>query len=154
MRRLWILFGRIAFWMALPLLHVYLRLSKRTRVLVINGDRVLVVRGWLNDGSWSLPGGGLHRKENPVSGACREVLEETGIRLPTEKLVRLGTARQNQHGLSFEYVQFATNLKEPPAVNPQRWEIVEARWVPFKDLSIDNAQAHVLDTIAAWRAHR
>lgn len=151
MKKIWIAIGRVAFWASLPLLHVYLKRSRRTRVLVVAGDEILVVRGWLNDGTWSLPGGGLHRGEDPVQGVCRELKEEIGVEATAQSLRLLGTAKQNQHGLSFSYHQFYLPLATLQPLVPQRWEIVEAHFVPISSLNSHNAQTHVLDTLAAWQ---
>ncbi len=149
MKNIWAFFGRAAFWLTLPLLHVYLKHSKRTRILIMVGKEILVVKGWLNDGTWSLPGGGLHRREDPAKGALRELAEETGIRISPENVTEIGKAKQNQHGLKFVYFQFSARLESKVPIKPSRWEIIDARWMPISELSADNAQAHVLDTIAA-----
>ncbi len=144
--------SRLAFWATVPFLHVYLRYQPRTRILVMADGKVLVLRGWLSDGSWSLPGGGLHRRENPKQGVARELYEETGIQLAPDKIQPLGIAQQNQHGLKFTYHQFFAMLNKPAPLKPRHWEIIEAQWLPLESLTPKNAQAHTLDTIAAWRA--
>ena len=40
-------------------------------------------KGW-----WSLPGGNLEAGETPLAAACRETLEETGLRISTPLLLR------------------------------------------------------------------
>jgi len=45
-------------------------------------DRVLLARigpGDPDPGAWTLPGGGLNFGEDPIEGALRELLEETGL---------------------------------------------------------------------------
>ncbi|REK91000.1 NUDIX domain-containing protein [Streptomyces inhibens] len=39
-----------------------------------------------DNGAWEAPGGVLELDERPEDGACREVLEETGIKVETERL--------------------------------------------------------------------
>lgn len=153
MKKLWTMLGRIAFWASLPALHFYLKLSKRTRILVVCDDKALVLKGWLNDGSWSLPGGGLHRRESPVKGVCRELYEETGIKLEPKDIIELGFAHQKQHWLNFSYYQYFVELRDLKKIRPQRFEIVECQWLDIDQLTQHNAQAHVLQTLAAWRAH-
>ena len=50
-----------------------------------DGERMLLLRQPPGRG-WSLPGGLLSRREPPVRGAARELLEETGIRLDPGEL--------------------------------------------------------------------
>ncbi len=58
------------------------------RVLVLNAqDHVLLIRHSYGSGHWMLPGGGLSRREDPETGASREVLEETAVRLDAAALL-------------------------------------------------------------------
>lgn len=47
--------------------------------------RVLAIQR-ADNGNWELPGGILEIQESPEAGACREVLEETGIEVSVERL--------------------------------------------------------------------
>ncbi len=63
-----------------------------SRVLLLDGaDRVLLLQGWDPADPavghwWITPGGGLEDGEDPVTGALREVYEETGLRLDPDQL--------------------------------------------------------------------
>ncbi|SCK49300.1 ADP-ribose pyrophosphatase YjhB, NUDIX family [Streptomyces sp. SceaMP-e96] len=54
-------------------------------VVVREDGRVLVIKR-ADNGAWEAPGGVLELDERPQDGACREVLEETGIKVETERL--------------------------------------------------------------------
>lgn len=67
--------------------QVYLTLSQVTRgmtlgvrVMLIDGDRVLLIRHTYVPG-WQFPGGGIEPRETAEDSARREVLEETGYRV-------------------------------------------------------------------------
>jgi 8-oxo-dGTP pyrophosphatase MutT (NUDIX family) len=49
------------------------------KCVLVEGDRVLLVRHTYGRRSWDLPGGALKRGEPPLSGARREMGEELGI---------------------------------------------------------------------------
>src|SRR3712207_6018634 len=56
------------------------------RALVIDGDKLLLVRGH-GQRSWHLPGGAVKRNEGLVDAVKREVYEETGCRIEVERLL-------------------------------------------------------------------
>jgi len=54
-------------------------------VVVRDDGRVLVIRR-TDNGAWEAPGGVLELDEEPSAGACREVLEETGVKVDALRL--------------------------------------------------------------------
>lgn len=134
MGRLWRKLGSLAFWVCWPLLYLYLRFSRRTRILVVLGDEVLMTKGWLGPDEWSLPGGGLHYKEAPAKGAARELFEETGLRVDPAKLKPLTSDPANLHGLRFFSYSFVVEFRVRPKLVNQRAEITDSRWMSGKDL--------------------
>lgn len=152
MKSAWLLFGRLCFYAALPLLAVYLRIGERTRILVVCDKKALVVKGWLSNGRWSLPGGGLKANEQHKAGVLRELKEETGLDANKKTVAELG--KNVQRGwLRFAYYQYVVVLPEERKLRAQPFEIVETKWLALSELTSNNAEQHVLDTIEAWRAH-
>lgn len=150
MKKLWALLGVIAYWLSLPLLHVYLRGTSRTRVLVTSGTDVLVVKPWLGNGKWILPGGGMHRNEPAKSAALRELREETGIRVTEAEYVRAYV--YNEDRLLFNYELFTVKLEKKPELKRQLLEIVDIAWVPANKLSKHNANYDVVSALeSSWQ---
>uniref|UniRef100_A0AAU2VUW1 NUDIX domain-containing protein n=1 Tax=Streptomyces sp. NBC_00008 TaxID=2903610 RepID=A0AAU2VUW1_9ACTN len=54
-------------------------------VVVREDGRVLVIRR-ADNGAWEAPGGVLELDERPEDGVCREVLEETGVKVDPVRL--------------------------------------------------------------------
>lgn len=137
MSKLWLLLGRVGYFVTYPLVSLYLRRGERTRVVVRCGDRVLVVKSWLNKGVWDLPGGGLHKGEKPSKGASRELHEELGLQI-APSLFTLHKKEQFRAGL-IQYPAYfmATTLSEVPKnLKLQKYEIVAAQWVSVEQLKI------------------
>jgi 8-oxo-dGTP pyrophosphatase MutT (NUDIX family) len=155
MRRFVLRLGRVLFWLAWPAYWVYLRRGKRTRVLLVAPDgSVLLIKGWMNDGLYSLPGGGLHTGEDSLAGALRETAEETGIQLQPGQLQLLGEAVYSKAGLRYGYVMYAARLpkKVPPIL--QWYEIAEAIWVQPAGLSQYGVSQEIPLCLAAARSRR
>lgn len=136
MRKLVTLIGRVAFWILWPALYVYMRGSRRTRVLVMHDDEVLVIKHWLGRDFWQLPGGGLHKKEAVLVGAARELLEETGIVAAYADLQYLGAEHAKVAGIPLvqEYVCLTVTVK--PQVTMQKIEIRTYAWLHKTDHAV------------------
>lgn len=138
--RLWAICGRIAFWLSWPLLFVYLKDSQRTRVLVVCDEDILVVRGWLGNGRWSLPGGGLHQGEKPENGAIRELQEEVGIEVAASDLQKLFYKEyKSKYSPTLKIHSYILVLDKKPDLVLQKSEIYESRWVPKQELRSGSA---------------
>lgn len=147
-KKLWLKIGWIGFWLCLPALFVYLRRSNdRPRILVTNKDKVLLVRSWLGDGRWHLPGGGLKHNEDPKAGALRELFEETGLKIESSKVHARGKHQQINDLLQFSYHLFEANSKDQTLPPHKTAEITAVAWVSRTELEPGNAQQHVLDAL-------
>jgi 8-oxo-dGTP pyrophosphatase MutT (NUDIX family) len=149
----WKRIGTAAFWVSWPLLYLHLRRSTRTRILVVCGEEVLVVKTWLGVDRWALPGGGLRRGEDPLRGALRELREETGLELAADTPKPLFTGTYRQNGLKFNYRCFLVELPAKPPVAPHRPELSDAAWVHRRQLTPQSAGQDVLTAIAKRFSH-
>lgn len=140
-----LIFGRILFWVFYPLLWLYLRNTTRTRALIVHDNQVLVIRSWLSAGDWHLPGGGLHKSEDPKQGLVREVFEETSIRLDENKLTLLYKHPVSNRGIKIIAECYKVELNNRPNLKLQKLEIAQAKWTslinPNLKLSPDTLQA-------------
>ncbi|MEO5627441.1 MAG: NUDIX hydrolase [Candidatus Saccharimonadales bacterium] len=150
MSRVWRKTGNIAFWLSYPLLQVYLRIGWRTRVVVVVGTDILLVKGWLGSNQWQLPGGGAHRGEPHVEAACRELKEETGITVTPKALKLLYQDRSSHKGLSFRYRCYGLRLDTRPIVKKKAFEIVETAWLPLQMVTKENATQETCQATRAW----
>ena len=137
----------MAFWATLPAIIVYLGRSERTRLLLVCGEKVVVVKGWLGSGKWVLPGGGLHKGEEPLRGVLRETAEETGIRLTSAQVKPLFTEPYRHIGVHFICHYFVAELPAAAPLKAQFLEIVDLAWVDRAQLSTQNANPDVLHAL-------
>lgn len=81
------------------------------------------------DDKWVLPRGKLKRDENPVIGARREVVEETGHRVEVNEFLGAITYRA---GGRPKVVQFWQMQAEEEASHELMADIVAVEWLPLK----------------------
>jgi 8-oxo-dGTP pyrophosphatase MutT (NUDIX family) len=120
-------------------------------VLVVAEKKILLVQGWLDDGKWGLVGGGLHHKEPPLTGAVREVAEETGIKLKSKHCQYLGSEWRGRSGLRFYCHFFVAELTEIKEINRQKHEIIAARWASPRELKALPLKAEVRRALQLYR---
>jgi 8-oxo-dGTP diphosphatase len=86
------------------------------------------------EGTWTMPGGKLDFGESFEQGACREVFEETGIKLSEEKLKVISVSNDIVKDAHFITIGlFCDNFNgEPKVMEPD--EIVEWKWFLLNDL--------------------
>jgi 8-oxo-dGTP pyrophosphatase MutT (NUDIX family) len=151
MRKLWIFLGRIAGYMSWPLVWIVIRRTTRTRILLNSGDKILVTKGWLSTGKWSLPGGGMHRGEKPAEAVLRELREETNIEL-TETQLKYQGAKKQTNGLPFRYHLFSASASQELDFKKQRFEIVDVQWLDRRELLKKSVEQHVREAVQAMES--
>ena len=140
------MFGSILFWLAWPVWSVYFHVSpKRSRVLVVCGGEVLLVKAWLSTGKLMLAGGGAKPSETMEASAVRELKEEVGIEAAETALRPVGEFLHREYGLRYHASCFVLELDDKPPIKLRRPEISQAKWYKFNQI-----RGHMLDSDAAF----
>jgi 8-oxo-dGTP pyrophosphatase MutT (NUDIX family) len=115
-------------------------------------DRVALVGQWrytIDGYSWELPEGGVPPGEAPLTGAQRELREETGLRAAHwREVARIAVSNSVTDELGTIFL--ATELQQGDA-SPDGTEQLRVRWVAFDEAlaMIDDGRISDLLTIAA-----
>ena len=110
--------------------------GERAGVVILHEDSVLLVRQYrllINDISLEIPGGALIAGENPLVGAKRECLEETGISCHDLKPLlnyQLGMDTSKNPTYLFYTDSFDMIPQKPPMTFSQ--ETLDHLWMPIR----------------------
>ena len=99
-------------------------------------------------GKWAIPGGYMENDETPEAGASRELLEETGIQVPADKMM-LVSVSSILH-MAQTHLVFRCHLEERPETT-RTDEAIEFGWfdaddLPWQDLAFAAIEPHVRQT--------
>jgi len=122
-------------------------------VAVKLGEHILLVQEAkeANYGKWNLPGGHLEVGESVLSGAVRELEEETHLPAKITGLVGIytGLGKTGLHAIRFV---FSANTTQPESaragdqiLNARWWDITEAKLLPDKDLVSPETMRQIID---------
>lgn len=118
--------GRLIYWLLLPYRLTWLATTNRVGVVLTNSaGEILLIKNWLGDGFWRLPGGGIKRGEPSEVAASRELAEEVGVDCLPASLDYLGSLRQGTWSGRWSAFR-ARTVSE--AVRLKRSEIVAGQW--------------------------
>lgn len=128
MKKIWGVIGRVAYFIVWPAIHFYLRNSYRSRVVVQAEGKILVVKDWLGNNNWKLPGGGIKKGEQLAVGASRELYEETGLQIKPSELKLVGSIDATGHATKVKLYIFKVELPKRAPIKKQKLEIVDIGW--------------------------
>jgi 8-oxo-dGTP pyrophosphatase MutT (NUDIX family) len=106
-------------------------MKRGVKCLLVNRERVLLVRHTYGDRRWDLPGGAMRRNEEPLATARREMHEELGIE--SARWTALGIVEGVFHHRRDTIHCFRGEL-ESPEVRLDLGELQTASWFDRSDL--------------------
>lgn len=148
--KIYVLTGRISYLVLLPIMRIAIRRTNRVYVCLLNKNKVLLVKGWLGNNKWVLPGGGVNKGEKLEEALSREVYEELGIKLTTQKLKLIKTGNWKSDNLGHRYSIYFIKYHGVIA-KVKKIEITDASWVGIDRLNNDNTSLEVLEAISLSR---
>ncbi|BCK69788.1 NUDIX hydrolase [Streptomyces libani subsp. rufus] len=111
-------------------------------VVVREDGRVLVIKR-ADNGAWEAPGGVLELNERPEEGVCREVLEETGIKVETQRLT--GVYKNMKRGV----VALVFSCRPVGGEERTSDESVDVRWFTREEVEGHMTEAYAVRVLDA-----
>ena len=134
---------RLAYRCAYVVLWAYRSVAKPAlhgvKCVLVDSDRILLVRHTYGRGEWDFPGGGLKRNESPLTAARREIREELGVDI--DHWLAIGDVLSRFQRTNSTMHCFRADLNEP-RLTLDRGEILTARWFALDELP-PNLARHV-----------
>lgn len=137
--RLWRLVNGSLQWRILWLRHAKFTVGVTGIVRDADGNVLLLKhRFWPVGRQWGLPTGCANRSETFEDTVCREVREETGLKVGVGELVRLKSGYKLRLEVAYEAELIGGTLEIDD------FEILEARWFAPDDLPEEMQESHRL----------
>lgn len=119
-----------------PKVGVGVMVLKNNKVLLgkRNDDAQKASSDLHGEGTWTMPGGKLDFQETLIDGACREVLEETKIKINKDKIKVISVADEIAEDNHYVTIGFLCEdfEGEPKIMEPE--EITEWKWYNLNNL--------------------
>lgn len=128
-------FGYLLYRLARPEIRRRMNGSSRARVLIVAGDELLLVKGWISRQRWMLPGGGIESHEDVAAAARRELAEELGLDISLKDFKSLKNLEyQDDHRIKWQACLLLVRFEQKPKLKRRRLELSDANWVPINQL--------------------
>ena len=134
---------RLAYRCAYAVLWAYRSVAKPAlhgvKCVLVDSDRILLVRHSYGPREWDFPGGGLKRDEAPLTAARREIQEELGVDI--DDWLAIGDVLARFQRTKSTMYCFRAELHDPQ-IMLDRGELLAARWFALDELP-PNLAGHV-----------
>lgn len=122
-----------------------------TAVLVVDEGKVMLTKRAVDPYKdwWDLPGGFMENGEDPIEGAKRELLEETGLHIEVTGLLGVEVDKYGDDGvytLNFQYVAKPIGGKPEP-----HSDVSEIRWFAPAEIPENVAFANCRNALEKWK---
>jgi len=125
-----------------PLQWLHVKGSHRARIIIQQGDEVLLVMPRFGGGKWQLPGGGIKRSESAAAAGVREIEEELGVQANEQQLEYIGDTVVSENRIPYRATLLRYRCRERPPVDLGRIENQSYAWMNILEARRQGALSH------------
>lgn len=139
------LVGRVVYFFGFPIRFFALYKTTRSRVIATQSGRVILVKSFIGNGKWELPGGGVSFEDTPETTAVREFKEELGIDIDKANLKELEPKLSSDiYKIKTHYYSVTLPTNEQFEIKLGK-EILEYKWFKYNRLKNLNLHSNARD---------
>ncbi len=138
-QKIWRKLGKNMQWFLVWIIHPKINVGVSLIIPNTKGEYLLGKHVFSGEKSWRLIGGYIEKNENIFNGAKREVLEELGIEIEIERLLRVRTGFRYR----VEFALVSRTLPSDIVFYIQKKELEEVQWFTLPEIPADTLESHV-----------
>lgn len=125
-----------------PLQWLHVKGSHRARIIIQQGDEVLLVMPRFGGGKWQLPGGGVKRSESAGAAGAREIDEELSLKADEQTLEYIGDRDVSEHHIPYHATLLRYRCSQRPVIHLGRFENQDYTWMSLADARQQDSVSH------------
>lgn len=125
-------FGPLLYRLYFLYWYVFKPKTRGAKIILTHNREVILIKHTYKHDAYSLPGGGIKKKEQPEEAVVREVKEELGISI--ERPVYLGSFLSSGEHKKDTVFAYTAGLKSKEGIHIDNVEIDEVKWFTLDSL--------------------
>lgn len=125
-----------------PLQWLHVKGSHRARIIIQQGDEVLMVMPRFGGGKWQFPGGGIKQDESAAAAGVREIKEELGVQADAQQLEYIGDTIVSENHIPYHATLLRYKCRERPTIDLGRIENQSFAWMSVVEAGHQGVLSH------------
>lgn len=121
------------------------------KAVIEEAGEVLFVKGHGENAKWDLPGGRIHKDEEPKAGLLRELREEIGVACTLGEVITVLTGFRTSKRTPFYFIAFAAQLVDDASeIIIADDELSDHAWLSPKELTSDTVYRNCVTAVETY----
>lgn len=130
-----------------PLQWLHVKGSHRARIVIQQGDEILMVMPRFGGGRWQLPGGGIKRSESAAAAGAREIEEELGMQADAQQLEYIGDKYVSENHIPYHATLLRYRCAKRPTIDLGKIENQSYAWMNIAEVRQRGVLSHASEQL-------